>query len=64
MVSASEDQMWWKPSRNPNEEVIKVWAFSDFLYQVNSDIEVFEWLFQIEDDGHCVIPFGLRKEKT
>ena len=47
MVSANEDPRWWKPVWNPNEEVMKVWDFSD---QVKSDIENIKGLFQIEDD--------------
>ena len=51
MVSVSEDPRWWKPSWNLNQEIMKVWAFSDFLSKVKSDFENFKWLFQIEDDG-------------
>ena len=51
MVIASEDPKWWKPSWNPNEKVMKIWAFSDFYNQVESDIENLNSYFQIEDDG-------------
>ena len=65
MESASEDPRQWKPSWNPNEGMMKVWAFSD---QVKSDIENFKWLFQIEDDGKfggkctCVQLIAINKE--
>ena len=65
MVIASEDPRCWKPSWNPNEEVMNVWAFSDLYNQVKSDIENFKWLFQIEDDGGtggkctCVQPIAI-----
>ena len=49
-MSSSEDPRWWKPSWNPKEEIMKVWAFSNLYNQVKSDIENFKWLFQIEDD--------------
>ena len=53
---------------NPNEEVTKVWAFSEFLKLVKIDTENFKCLFQIEDDGgiggkcNCVLHTAINKE--